>query len=53
MDSVKRNVITESDGLPNFKLEDYSLLMTELRDKVKPVLCLLLFFQSPSLRKIY
>jgi hypothetical protein len=53
MDFVKRNVMTESDGLPNFTLEDYSLLITELRDKIKPVLCLLLFFQSPSLRKIY
>jgi hypothetical protein len=55
IDSVKRNVMTESDGLPNLKLEDYSLLMTELRDKVKPVLCLLLFFHSRpgSLRKTY
>ena len=53
MDSAKRNVMIESDGLPNLKLEDYSLLMTELRDKVKTVVCLLLFFQSLSLRKIY
>lgn len=48
IDSVKRNVMTESDGSPNLKLEDYSLLMTELRDKVKPILCSSLHFYSSS-----
>ena len=34
IDSVKRNVMTESHDSPIFKVEDYSRLMSELREKV-------------------
>ncbi|KZS09833.1 Cc8L18.2-like protein [Daphnia magna] len=34
IDSVKRNVMTESDDSPIFKVEDYSRLMSELREKI-------------------